>query len=127
MILIPILLPVAPAVATGMTALDDQSVEHEKCINKTGHNHSSVDGQLAVGNGTGKATDSEHQYSKDSCCHRGEYSCQGSYLGETSTTPVLLARTSILSQHEVAISFFSFTEHFFTNEDYQPPLRPPIY
>jgi len=116
-ILITLVVPVAPALAA----------EHEECTNKAGQNHSSVDGLDAVHKAIDKAAVSERQYFTDSCCHRGNYSCQSSYFDGTSTTPVLLGQTSVLSTYEVAISVFSATDHFFTNENYQPPLRPPIY
>ncbi|GMR06154.1 MAG: hypothetical protein BMS9Abin25_0737 [Gammaproteobacteria bacterium] len=117
MILLPLMVPVAPALAA----------EHEECTNKAGHNHSSVDGLDAVHKAVDKAVVSERQYFPGSCCHRGNYSCQNSYFDGSSTTPALLGQTSVLSQYEVAISFFSATDHFFTNENSQPPLRPPIF
>jgi len=116
MILISLVVPVAPALAA----------THEECTNKAAHSHSSVDGLDAAHRAIDKAV-SERQYFTDSCCHRGNYSCQSSYFDGASTTPVLLGQTSTLSQYEVAISIFSATDHFFTNENYQPPLRPPIY
>lgn len=117
MILILLLVPAASSFAA----------EHEECIDKAGHNYSSVDGQDAIDRAMDKAAVSEHQYFVDSCCHRGEYSCQSSYYDETSTTPVLLGQITTLSQHEVAISFFLATDPFSTNENYRPPLRPPIF
>ncbi len=116
-ILISLMIPVAPALAA----------VHEECTNKAGHNHSSVDGLDAVHRAIDKAAASERQYFAGPCCHRGNYPCQSSYFYETLTTPVLLGQTTVQSQDEVAISFFSATDHFFTNENYQPPLRPPIY
>lgn len=124
MLRIMILILLLASVASSFAA------EHEECIDKTGHNHSSVDGQDAIDRAIDKAAISERQYFIDSCCHRGdrgEYSCQSSCFNEASTTPVLLGQITTLSQHEAAISFFIATDPFSTNENYRPPLRPPIF
>ena len=121
MLRIMILILLLASVASSFAA------EHEECIDKTGHNHSSVDGQDAIDRATDMAAISERQYFIDSCCHKGEYSCQSPCFNEASTTLVLLDQTSTLSQRDVVISFFSATDPFSTNENYRPPLRPPIF
>jgi len=129
-ILIPLLVPVAPVAATGMSSgMGDESAERAECIKEAGNNYSPVDVQDVINNidrAINKAADSERQHCKDSCYSESERFYLSSSLHVTSNTPVLLGLASTRSQHQGVISFFPAADHFPLNYNYQPPYRPPI-